>query len=423
MGKSKRLRWVICFLLFLSTVINYIDRQALSVLARTIQDDLALSDLDYAHVVQAFMLAYTAAYLFAGRITDWLGCKKAMTLFIGWWSIANVLTGTARSVFTLGLYRFLLGLGEPGNYTVAPRAVAEWFPPKERGLAIGIYTAGATIGATIAPPLIAFLALQFNWRAAFYFTGAMGLIWIIPWLLVYRKPASAVHSECLALAGNTATHSQVGMPTRARNQPASPWKEVFADVNVWRLCLARFMTDPVWYFYLFWFPKYLTDARSLSLREVGAFGWIVYLAADVGSIVGGFLSGSLIARGVSAVDARLKVMFLMAAILPLTLVAPFVDSLAAAFTLASISAFAHLGWQVTLTALATDLFPQRILATAFGVVAAGSGLGGFISAWFVGYLVSNYSYSPVFLFMGVMHIAAYLLWLRPLALRGTEREI
>ncbi|MGH9881092.1 MAG: MFS transporter, partial [Pyrinomonadaceae bacterium] len=186
--KIPNLRWFIVGLLFISTVINYIDRQALSILARTIQNDLGMTDLDYATIVQAFLLAYTVTFIFAGRFTDWLGTRLSLAAFISWWSVANILTAFSRSTFSLGAFRFLLGVGEPGNYTAAPKAVSEWFPPKERGLAVGIYTTGATVGATIAPPVIALFATSYGWRATFVFTGVLGLIWLIPWLWLYRTP-------------------------------------------------------------------------------------------------------------------------------------------------------------------------------------------------------------------------------------------
>ncbi|MGB9606887.1 MAG: MFS transporter, partial [Bryobacteraceae bacterium] len=188
MRRIPHLRWWITGLLFASTVINYVDRQTLSILARTIQNELGMSELDYAHVVQAFLLAYTVAYLLAGRITDWLGARLSLALFLGWWSLADLLTGLARSAFSLGVLRFLLGLGEAGNYTAAPKAVSEWFLPRERALAVGIYTAGAMVGATISPPLISWLGGAFGWRMAFVATGAMGLLWLIPWLWLYREP-------------------------------------------------------------------------------------------------------------------------------------------------------------------------------------------------------------------------------------------
>ena len=190
-----RMRWFIALLLFLSTVINYMDRQNLSILARTIQDDLRINDIQYSYVVQAFLLAYTITYVIAGRLTDWLGTRLSMALFVAWWSVSDMLTSLSRSVVSLGFFRFLLGIGEPGNYTAAPKAVSEWFPPKERGLVIGLYTAGATLGATVAPPLVALLAGRFGWRMAFVCTGSLGLLWLIPWLVFYRTPAAAAAEE------------------------------------------------------------------------------------------------------------------------------------------------------------------------------------------------------------------------------------
>ncbi|MGC4051177.1 MAG: MFS transporter [Paludibaculum sp.] len=283
------LRWWITALLFFSTVINYMDRQNLSILARTIQNDLQITDMQYGYVVQAFLLAYTLSYLFAGRLTDKLGTRVSMACFVVWWSLADMLTSLSRSVVSLGIFRFLLGVGEPGNYTAAPKAVSEWFPARERGLVIGIYTAGATLGATIAPPLIALLSEHFHWRSVFLFTGSLGLIWVLPWLWLYRKPSdhprlSDEERELILDKGSSAMESDV-MPPEGR------WRHILGRRETWLLMLSRMITDPVWYFYLFWFPKYLTDARHLSLAEIGRIAWLVYLAADIGCITGGAAFG------------------------------------------------------------------------------------------------------------------------------------
>jgi len=381
-----RLRWIITALLFTSTVINYMDRQNLSVLARTIQDDLHISDLEYSNVVQAFLLAYTLSYVAAGRLTDRLGTRLSMALFVIWWSIADMCTSLSRGVMSLGIFRFLLGIGEPGNYTAAPKAVSEWFEPRQRALIIGIYTAGATLGATIAPPVVAFLCAHFGWRPVFLFTGGLGLLWVIPWLIFYKNP-----------------------PQQAEETPAKHcWREVLARPETWLLTAARLVTDPVWYFYLFWFPKYMNDARHLSLAEVAGLIWMVYLAADLGCLLGGWLSGQLIARGVAPTRARLSVMAIAALLLPLSPLIPQAASPLFAVLLASTAAFAHLSWQTSLSALIVDLFPKHLVGTVFGVVAAGSGLGGLLSTNLVGRAVSGYSYSPVFLVMGFLHPLAFL---------------
>jgi MFS transporter, ACS family, hexuronate transporter len=406
----KNLRWWMVALLFLSTVINYVDRQTLSILARTIQNDLAISDLGYARIVNAFLLAYMLAYLVAGRITDWLGTRVALAVFITWWSIANMLTALARSAFSLGFYRALLGIGEPGNYTAAPKAVAEWIPPQDRGLAVGIYTAGATLGATLAPKLIAVLTANFGWRSTFVITGALGLLWLIPWLWLYRRPQEhpRITAEELALIkAAQPAHDATG----AKQSEGQRWRAALGNRATWMLLLSRVLTDPVWYFYLFWFPKYLQDARHLSLPQVGNLAWLVYLGADVGCVLGGWATGLLIRRGVKPVASRLRVMTAAACLLPLGPLVAFAPSAESAVLIAMVVAFAHLTWQVVMTALAVDLFPQHTVATVFGLIAAGSGFGGLVSNELVGRLVTSWSYTPVFVVMGLLHpLALLLVW-------------
>lgn len=401
---ARRIRWWIVALLFLSTVINYMDRQNLSILARTIQNDLHISDIQYANVVQAFLLAYTLSYLLAGRVTDWLGTRASMAVFIIWWSVSDMLTSLSRSLWSLGCFRFLLGIGEPGNYTAAPKAVAEWFAPKERALIIGIYTAGATLGATLAPPLIAFLASRFNWHIVFLCTGSLGLCWVIPWLWMYHRP-----EEHPRLAPEDLRLIRSESEPAVRIQRRNLWSDAFRSRETWILTVARLLTDPVWYFYLFWFPKYLGDARGMTLIEVGRIAWIVYLAADIGCVLGGFLSGRLIRRGLSPAASRVRIMAIAAVLLPLSPLVPRAPTPLLAVLIGAIAAFAHLAWQTCLSTLVVDLYPKHILGTVFGIVAAGSGLGGMISTNIIGRLVTHYSYAPVFLFMGFLHPLAFLL--------------
>jgi ACS family hexuronate transporter-like MFS transporter len=386
------MRWVIALLLFLSTVINYMDRQNLSILARTIQDDLHITDIQYSYIVQAFLLAYTISYVFAGRMTDWLGTRVSMALFVTWWSLADMLTSLSRSAMSLGFFRFLLGIGEPGNYTAAPRAVSEWFPPRERGLIIGLYTAGATLGATLAPPVVAYAAQTFGWRAAFVFTGSLGLIWLIPWLLIYRTPAPAAEPEPQDVVTGD-----------------NPWKEVLRRRETWLLLVGRLLTDPVWYFLLFWFPKYLNDSRHLSLAETGKIAWIVYLAADMGCLAAGYLSGVLIRRGMAPAASRLRLMTLSVILIPLSPFIAFSPNATTAVLVAGIAAFAHLCWQTSLSTLLIDLYPKHLIGTVFGLVAAGSGLGGMLSTNIVGRVVTTWSYTPLFIVMGVLHPIAWLM--------------
>jgi ACS family hexuronate transporter-like MFS transporter len=406
-GRIANLRWWIVGLLFLSSVINYVDRQTLSVLARTIQNDLGLSDVDYARVVQGFLLTYTISYLVSGRITDWLGTRVSMAVFIIWWSLANIGTAFASSLLTLGLWRMLLGMGEPGNWTVGPKALSEWFPARERGLAYGMFTMGATIGATIAPPLIAWLALSYSWRGAFVITGVLGLLWVVPWVWLYRPPGA--HPRLTDAERAIVPVVSVARSDNPRGAEWALWRTVLTQQDTWLLLGSRVLTDPVWYFYLFWFPKYLTDARGLSLIEVGRVAWVVYLAADVGALLGGWLSGRLIDRGYAPLSAR-KMVLRFAAIT--ILVGPLVawaPSIPLVLVCAAGVALSQLAWQVTIGALIVDRYPPASVATAFGIVAAGSGFGGMVSTGVVGYLVTHYSYVPVFVAMAALHPLALVL--------------
>lgn len=384
-------------LLFASTVLNYLDRQTLSILATSVQSDLGMTTIDYGHVVQAFLIAYTFAYLMAGRLTDWLGGKRGLMVFVVWWSTANMLTGLVANKVQLIAARVALGLGEAGNYTAGPKVVGEHFPPAERGLAVGIYTAGAMVGATIAPPLITWLALSHGWRAAFVATGAAGLIWALAWALFYRAP---LHSFA-----ETGTAGPAGSEW-------SKWSEILKDRRVWGLAAARMLADPVWYFYLFWFPKYLGEARGMALTSIATLLWLVYLAADFGSIGGGVVSGRLIKSGVEPGRSRLIVMALAACVAPLGALIAGAPPLAVTFALGAVVACAHLVFQTNISTLVVDTFDARRVATIFGFIAAGSGVGGIISTQVIMHFASAGHYGPLFMMMALLHpLAAGVAWL------------
>lgn len=384
---SSKLRWSILALLFAATVLNYVDRQTLSILASAVQKDLGIDDVGYARIVQYFLIAYAFSYIAAGWITDKLGAKATLALFLGWWSLASLATGWVRTATQLGFARLMLGLGEPGVYTAGPKAVAEHFAPEQRGFAIGVYTAGAMVGATIAPLLIAFLALQYGWRAAFVITGAAGFVWLAIWLLVYRSP-------------NGAEPARTPEPIR--------WSPILRDRSVWGLAIARLIADPVWYFYLFWFPKYLTDERRMGLVQVASLAWIVYLAADIGSVGGGLFSGRLIRAGIAPARSRMIAMACAAGLAPLGMLVALHLQIGPTLALGAWVACAHLVFQVNIGALVVDRYPMRNVATVFGLIAAGSALGGFTSTHLVGQLASTGAYNQVFLLMGALHPLAWL---------------
>jgi len=416
---SGKTRWVLLGLLFFSTVINYLDRQALSILATTIQADLEMSDIEYARVVQVFLFAYAAAYVMAGRITDWLGARVALLLFVGWWSLANIATGFVRSAVELGAARFALGLGEPGNYTVGTKVVSEQFPPRQRGLALGLYTAGAMIGATLAPPLIGGIAIAYGWRAAFWITGLAGLVWMIGWWWAYPRGAGK-QSTAVAASASDASPSDEAVAAPTPPSMKGVWGRLARDRTVWALVASRAVADPVWYFYLFWFPKYLGDARGMSLMAVASLAWIVYVAADIGSVGGGLISGGLVKRGMDPVQARLRTMIGAACLAPVGIFVALHPPIPVLLGLACLVTFAHLTYQINLTTMTVDLFPSRYIASVAGLVGCGSALGGMVSAQVVGHLVAGGNFDRAFVLMAVLHpIAVLLAWI---ALRQARRS-
>ena len=414
--KIPHLRWWITGMLFLSTVINYIDRQTLSILARTIQDDLGMSDLEYSYVVQAFLLAYTVTFIFAGRITDWLGVRISLAGFIIWWSLANMATSLSRSALSLGAFRFLLGVGEPGNYTAAPKAVSEWFPPKERGLVVGIYTAGATVGATIAPPLIAFTATSYGWRTTFVITGALGLLWVIPWLWLYRRPQehTRITNKELALISPADTAETTSQKTSEWKR----WKVLLSRKETWLLLLESRNHRPglvLLSLLVSEIPQRCETSHITGSGNAGLAGISRRRRRKHRWRLG--VGSANQTRNATGEKPSNMVMTVCACLLPLSPLVALSSSVKVALAIASIAALAHLAWQVTLGALIIDLYPSHSVATAFGIVAAGSGLGGMLSTNVVGHLVTSYSYTPVFIIMGVLHPCALLLIRR---LRSSE---
>ncbi len=399
------LRWCIAALLLAASVINYIDRQTLSILATTIQRELSLSDLTYAKVVQAFLFAYTFAYLLSGRIVDRFGPRAAQTGFLVWWSIANLLTGLATGFRSLMFYRALLGLGEPGNNTASAKAISQWFPAREKGIAVGVYTMGGTLGAALAAPIVAFLALRFGWRMAFVVTGAAGLVLALIWVFAYRRP----HEHPWLGDEERRMLTDAGLLDEQRNAQRAPTlRELFRLKPMWLMLVVRMTTDPVWYFYLFWFAKYLQEKRGFTLGEIGKWLWVVFIAADLGCLFGGWASGWFIRRGNAALQARLKVMAIAAAMLALSAAMPYVPGKVLPLLLASLFCFAALTWITNCVTLPIDIFPSSAVGSVHGVIGTGGSLGGAFSTGLIGWLVTNFSYTSVFTGMSFLHPLALL---------------
>jgi ACS family hexuronate transporter-like MFS transporter len=408
--KIPHLRWLIAFALFLAAVLNYIDRNVVGLLAPTIQKDLAISDEQYATVINFFLAAYGLAYLLSGRVVDKLGVRLSMALFVGWWSISNALTGFAQSMRSLSIYRFMLGLGEAGSFTASPKAVSEWFPPAERGIAVGIYSLGGALGATLAPILVNVIASRYGWRWVFAVSPMLAFCWLGFWLWLYEAPARhprITEKEREYLAKNmepVAALPETKIPEREM------WKKVLSEPFVWKLMLARLLTDPVWYFYQFWMPKYLHTVRGLDQAHLSIM-WKIFLASDVGFLLGGFLSGQLIKWGRRAPAARLQVMLVSACLVPVSLLVPAAPTVTLVICLAMVVAYAHTAWLGNLTSLVVDIAPKQILGTAFGVIACGSVVGGILMNEAVAWLVTHRSYNDCFYLMAIVHpIAIVLLW-------------
>lgn len=407
--KVPGLRWWIVTLLFGAAVLNYVDRQTLSVLAeKTIQPDLGMNDRDYANVTNLFLVAYTLSYLVSGRIVDRFGTRVGMVVFVIWWSLANILTAAATGVKSMGFFRFLLGLGEAGVWPAASKAVSEWFPARERGLAIGFYTMGSTLGATLAPSLVIPLAAYpwaeklpwitgilshgTGWRVAFILTGAAGLVWAIPWLWLYREPRQ---SRLLGARELQLIEEKPAGDPPSSNSPESPWtwSQVLRFKGTWLLLVGRLITDPVWYFYQFWFPKYLGSDRHLTQEQV-KITWIVYAAAGLGSLLGGWLSGRMIKQGKAPATSRIWVMLGCACLMPLAPLISSATSLDLSLTITAITVVASLAWLINISSLIVDLVPKHSLGTVFSLVATGSTIGGIVMNMIVARMVSGPSSKP-----------------------------
>jgi ACS family hexuronate transporter-like MFS transporter len=410
MVRIPNLRWWIVGMLFLAAVLNYLDRQVLSLLALTIQADLGLSDIDYGHITSCFLIAYTVSLLIAGRLIDRIGVRWGLAMYMTWWSLATMAHAWASSFTSLAWCRVLLGLGEAGNWPASTKAVSEWTSAKERAFAIGLYTMGATLGATIAPVLILALASGgAEWRMAFLVTGAAGLVWVLPWLWLYRRPSEhpRITPHERALTDSIAAASP-SAPVETEQGEGRRWLAVLARREVWLLLVGRMLTDPVWFFYQFWFAKYLAKDRAVAQADLG-ITWVVFLAADIGCLAGGLLSAWYIRRGSSSPAARMRAMLLCALLPPLSALLPVAPSLGMCLGVAMLVVFAHLMWLANISALLVDQVPQRMVATAFGVVAAGSTIGGVVMNQTVGRLVSEHSYTMWFLIAACLHPLAWLI--------------
>lgn len=396
-------RWVICALLFFATTVNYIDRSVLGVLAPTLRAEIGWTDQHYSYIAGAFTLAYAIGFLFAGWLIDKIGTRIGYTIYLTVWSIAAAAHGLARSAFDFGLARFCLGMGESGNFPAAIKTVAEWFPKKERALATGVFNAGTNVGAVVAPAVVPWIALRWGWQAAFVLTGVIGLVWILFWWPVYRKP-----SEHRKISQGELAYIESDPPDP---QTKIAWSQLLPHPQTWAFSVGKFMIDAIWWFYLFWFPLFLNDRFGVDLKGIGLPLITVYLLADVGSVFGGWLSSSLISKGRTVNVARKTAMLICAiCILPVTM-APTVDGKWLAVWLVGIAAAAHQGFSANLFTTASDMFPRKAVASVVGIGGFAGGMGGFLMNLGAGWLKQNTgSYLIMFLIAGFAYLIALLIF-------------
>jgi ACS family hexuronate transporter-like MFS transporter len=403
--KIRNLRWCVAILLMVATTVNYLDRQTMTITQAS--GKLHLSDAAYSDVQTAFLIAYGVMHPISGRILDWLGTRAGFSLAVIWWSIANMLHALASGRWSFASLRFLLGVGEAANFPGAIKSVSEWFPARERALATGILNVGAGAGAVIAPFLVAWIIFAWNWQAAFIFTGALGFVWVAFWIWLYRRPEEhpMLHADELAMI-------RAGQDTEFLEEPRNRravFMELVRHKELWGLMLARFISDPGWYFYLFWLPPYLKTARGFDLGQIAMFAWMPFLAADVGSVAGGFLSSWLSRRNMSVVTARKIAMCICAAMMPVAIPAVRADSAATALFFVCIAAFGHQCWAASLLTLPADLFPKRMVGTAYGMAGMCGILGAALFTPFVGHTLSYLGYVTIFTIVGFLHPTAALL--------------
>jgi ACS family hexuronate transporter-like MFS transporter len=411
--KIGKYRWVVVTLLFFATTINYLDRQVIGLLKPTLEQAFSWTETDYGHVVMAFSAAYAVGLLFFGRIVDKIGTKMGYIVSIIAWSLAAIAHAFARSTMGFGIARAALGLGESGNFPTAIKSVAEWFPKKERAFATGVFNSGANIGAVVAPIMVPWILGMWGWQEAFIITGAIGFIWLIFWWIFYEIPA---RQPRLGAAEYAYIHSDVDEPSGENEQPVK-WLQLFSVRQTWAFFFGKLLTDPIWWFFLFWLPSYFSSTFQIDLKKPSLELAVVYTATTIGSIGGGYLSGYFIRLGWPIFRARKTAMLIFAfCVVPIVL-AKYATNLWVAVGLISLAAAAHQAWSANIFTTASDMFPKKAVSSVVGIGGMAGALGGILFPMLVGNLLDTYKamgditagYNILFVICGSAYLLAWLI--------------
>ncbi|MCI0422804.1 MAG: MFS transporter [Acidobacteria bacterium] len=399
--KLPGLRWWICGLLFVATIISYIDRQTISIAAPVIVREFHLSNEQFARILSAFLVAYTFGQLVAGRFFDWIGSRVGFSISITVWSLANTLSALVTQAWGFVFFRFMLGVGESGNFPGGVKVVTEWFSPRERAFAGGLFTSGASVGAVLAGPLVGTITHYWGWRAAFAVTGSLGFVWLIGWLVLYhppsRHPRLSEHERSILAAHADEDNAATTMR----------WVDLFRFRQVWALVLARILEEPLIWMAVFWLPKYIVDVRGLSILQTGWFLTLPFIALDIGYISGGWVSGKLAARGWSLRNAKLAVMTIAALFMAGAIPAATSSSVAGFAAFLCLATLGHGSWFSNILTMPSDIAPRKLVASVYGISAMGGGLGGLWFTEFTGFVTDRFhTYTPVFLAAGLLPLVA-----------------
>jgi ACS family hexuronate transporter-like MFS transporter len=407
--KLPGLRWLIIGLVFFATLINYIDRLTVSVLAPVITKELSLSNTEYGGIATWFLFAYTVSQSLSGKLYDRVGIKRGFTVSIIVWSLAAMAHAFASGLRSLSFFRFVLGLGEAGNWPGAAKTVAVWFPARQRALGMAIFNSGAAIGSIVAPPIIVGLTAYLgHWQPTFVVTGMLGFIWLAAWWLIYDSPENhkwltqaeynlIKADECAGI--NPVDRDRTALPT---DQAKYSWGELLRYRQTWAIVVSRFLVDPVWWLYITWLPLYLSQVHGFDLKQIGLFAWVPYVAADAGSLFGGWLSGFLISRGWTVDKARKVVIGFAALLMPAGIFAAYATDPMVALALIGVVLFGFQVWINNVQTLPSDFFPPGAVGSVAGLGGTGAGIGSMIFIFTTGWVVDNFSYTPILVTAGIL---------------------